>query len=752
MAVVRRGPQHPAQRRRRQGRTARPTPRPRRCATRSTTSTTSTSPRSPRCGGAGASSPAGCSTSPPTRCRRTTTSPTSRGGCPTAAKVAGPSTPRSTKASPPTSSSAALFARFTSRDGADFADRLLSAMRKEFGGHDEKLDQTIGETEVMAVDRPVRRARVLRDVGRPRPQEDLPRALRDGEEGRARRPGHRRRVVEVDGRRPAPACPRQHHRVRRRRRRRGRVREAHRRCCATSTATTTTTSTFTELKKALGELQAPGALPRDPAEHVRDGRRGARVVGLRRERARDRREAVRARPRSRPRSSTRCSTRCSPRRTSSGSTTTWARRRSRTSSTSGSPTRSSSRSGTATTSARCRSRWRRTSACRAGASSTRRSARCATSSRTTCSRPSALLAMEPPVGPGVEELRDGKERVFAAMETLKPDDLVRGQFEGYRDEDGVAPDSDVETFAAVRLHIDSWRWAGVPFYVRAGKNLPVHVHRGAGRAAPAPDARVRRVRADCPTTPTTSASSSTPRISIAAGVRVKAAGDGFMGDNVELYLCNDHPGRGVGVRAAARRRAATARRCCSPAKTASRRRGGWSTTCSPTTAPRSRTRSTRGVPTEQDRLHRGPRPLARPDVVDRPTRDASSPCPRRARRRSRARTRPRCGPATSWCSPGQVGIGGRREARRRRDRGRDRARCWPTSRAVFDDCGAAWADVARATIFLTDLGNFATVNALYEGAIGAHRPGAHHHRRRGAARRRRGGDRVLGVPPGGVRQ
>ena len=84
-----------------------------------------------------------------------------------------------------------------------------------------------------------------------------------------------------------------------------------------------------------------------------------------------------------------------------------------------------------------------------------------------------LLAMEPPVGPGVEELRDGKERVFAAMQTLKPDDLVRGQYEGYRDEDGVAPESDVETFAAVRCYVDSWRWADVPIYLRAGKNLPI---------------------------------------------------------------------------------------------------------------------------------------------------------------------------------------------------------------------------------------------------------------------------------------
>ena len=152
-----------------------------------------------------------------------------------------------------------------------------------------------------------------------------------------------------------------------------------------------------------------------------------------------------------------------------------------------------------------------------------------------------LLAMEPPVGPGVEELRDGKERVFAAMETLKPDDLVRGQFEGYRDEEGVAPDSDVETFAAVRLFIDSWRWSGVPFYVRAGKNLPV-------------DCTEVRVELHRPPTNTFSEYEHrahdanyfrfqlNPRISIATGVRVKAAGDGFMGDSVELFLCNDHPG------------------------------------------------------------------------------------------------------------------------------------------------------------------------------------------------------------------
>src|SRR5262249_28122011 len=85
----------------------------------------------------------------------------------------------------------------------------------------------------------------------------------------------------------------------------------------------------------------------------------------------------------------------------------------------------------------------------------------------------ALLAMEPPVGSTVEALRDAKEKVFTARRPLTRRDLVRGQFDGYRNEAGVAPDSDVETFAAVKLYIDSWRWAEVPFYIRAGKNLPV---------------------------------------------------------------------------------------------------------------------------------------------------------------------------------------------------------------------------------------------------------------------------------------
>ena len=83
----------------------------------------------------------------------------------------------------------------------------------------------------------------------------------------------------------------------------------------------------------------------------------------------------------------------------------------------------------------------------------------------------ALLAMEPPVGPEADFLQDEKAKVFAATESICCSDVVRGQYVGYLDEEGVAPGSTTETFVAARLEIDSWRWAGVPFYVRAGKAL-----------------------------------------------------------------------------------------------------------------------------------------------------------------------------------------------------------------------------------------------------------------------------------------
>jgi glucose-6-phosphate 1-dehydrogenase len=83
------------------------------------------------------------------------------------------------------------------------------------------------------------------------------------------------------------------------------------------------------------------------------------------------------------------------------------------------------------------------------------------------------LAMEPPVSLYPDSVRDEQVKVFRSIPPVKPENLVRGQFRGYQDEPGVAPGSTVETFAALRLEIDSWRWADVPFFLRAGKRLPV---------------------------------------------------------------------------------------------------------------------------------------------------------------------------------------------------------------------------------------------------------------------------------------
>jgi glucose-6-phosphate 1-dehydrogenase len=152
----------------------------------------------------------------------------------------------------------------------------------------------------------------------------------------------------------------------------------------------------------------------------------------------------------------------------------------------------------------------------------------------------ALLAAEPPVGMHVEAMRDEKEKVFRAMRPLAPADLVRGQYEGYRDEAGVAKDSDVETFVALRLFIDSWRWGGVPFYIRAGKNLPLTCTevRVELKAPPqqvfeetlphAGDTNYLRFRLN-------------PQVAIALGARAKSPGEDFVGHQLELYLCDRHP-------------------------------------------------------------------------------------------------------------------------------------------------------------------------------------------------------------------
>ena len=85
----------------------------------------------------------------------------------------------------------------------------------------------------------------------------------------------------------------------------------------------------------------------------------------------------------------------------------------------------------------------------------------------------ALLAMDPPVAGDATALQDERTRLFRQIRTVEPAMVVRGQYRGYTDEDGVAPDSDVETFTALALEIDSWRWAGVPWFIRTGKCLPV---------------------------------------------------------------------------------------------------------------------------------------------------------------------------------------------------------------------------------------------------------------------------------------
>ena len=143
----------------------------------------------------------------------------------------------------------------------------------------------------------------------------------------------------------------------------------------------------------------------------------------------------------------------------------------------------------------------------------------------------ALLAMDAPVGSDPESMRAEKLRLFRAMRPLDPAQVVRGQFRGYREEAGVTPDSQVETFAALKLSIDTWRWAGVPFYIRAGKHLPI---------------TATEVKVDLKIPPlaifdrTDPAQSNYfrfrlgPEVVISAGARVKRAGDEMRGEPVEL--------------------------------------------------------------------------------------------------------------------------------------------------------------------------------------------------------------------------
>jgi glucose-6-phosphate 1-dehydrogenase len=150
----------------------------------------------------------------------------------------------------------------------------------------------------------------------------------------------------------------------------------------------------------------------------------------------------------------------------------------------------------------------------------------------------ALLAMEPPVGSDVEDLRDAKEKVFGAMRPITRTDLVRGQYDGYRDEDDVAKDSDVETYAAVRIFIDSWRWAGVPWYVRAGKMLPMNATEVRVELHRAPQ-RVFAEYEDLPRDTNYFRFRLGPKVQSALGARVKCPGESFKGQPVELSFTED---------------------------------------------------------------------------------------------------------------------------------------------------------------------------------------------------------------------
>jgi len=143
----------------------------------------------------------------------------------------------------------------------------------------------------------------------------------------------------------------------------------------------------------------------------------------------------------------------------------------------------------------------------------------------------ALLAMDPPPGRDPEAMRTEKLRLLRAMRPLQPAQVVRGQFRGYRDEAGVAPHSQVETFAALCLHIDTWRWAGVPFYIRAGKRLPITATEVVVSLKSPPLA----IFDEAPATPSNYFRFRLgPEVVIAAGTRVKRPGEEMRGESVEL--------------------------------------------------------------------------------------------------------------------------------------------------------------------------------------------------------------------------
>ncbi len=153
----------------------------------------------------------------------------------------------------------------------------------------------------------------------------------------------------------------------------------------------------------------------------------------------------------------------------------------------------------------------------------------------------ALIAMEPPVDQSFNAVQTEKVKVFRAIRPLRPDDLVRGQYVGYRDEPGVAKDSDVETFCALRLFIDSWRWEGVPWYLRSGKCLAERANEVLVRLNPPP----QKLFDDSPRTIDRAnyvRFQLSPRSTISLAARVKSKGKKFVGDQKELSVIDEQCG------------------------------------------------------------------------------------------------------------------------------------------------------------------------------------------------------------------
>jgi glucose-6-phosphate 1-dehydrogenase len=150
----------------------------------------------------------------------------------------------------------------------------------------------------------------------------------------------------------------------------------------------------------------------------------------------------------------------------------------------------------------------------------------------------SILASEAPASRDPEAVRDEKTRIFKAMRPLTPENIVRGQFAGYLEEDGVAANSPVETFAAIRLAIDTWRWAGVPFFLRAGKRLPVTVTEVMVTLKRPPQAVFGEIE---PGQSNYLRFRLSPNVVIALGTRAKVPGEAMIGEDVEL-VARHHSG------------------------------------------------------------------------------------------------------------------------------------------------------------------------------------------------------------------